>query len=223
MANVTIMGADYQNVNEIYLKDTDTGDELKFVLKVTPTRVLIIPEQTITVSSDATPLQFNAPLILGEKYFYAINGVERTQLAWNDNVVALGSSPNEGEIGYINGNTYFFVDSDAQYGTYTIKVEQDVSGDISTTLVIPEQTINATETYNSIANFAEQFVVGEQYIYTVDGESHTTVARDLYGSVAIWADNTPWLFEYDRGMYFTVNDSSAYGSHVIKVEKVLSS
>lgn len=129
MANVTIMGADYQNVTEIYLKDTDTGDELKFVLEVIPTSEIIIPEQTI----------------------------------------------------------------------------------------------NATEPYNEITNFAEQFVVGQQYIYTVDGESHTAVARDLYGSVAIWADNTPWLFEYDRGMYFTVNDSSAYGSHVIKVEKVLSS
>lgn len=129
MANVTIMGADYQNVTEIYLKDTDTGDELKFVLEVIPTSEIIIPEQTI----------------------------------------------------------------------------------------------NATEPYNEITNFTEAFVIGEQYIYTVDGESHTAVARDLYGSVAIWADNTPWLFEYDRGMYFTVNDSSAYGSHVIKVEKVLSS
>lgn len=129
MANVTIMGADYQNVNEIYLIDTDTGDELKFVLEVVPTSEIIIPEQTI----------------------------------------------------------------------------------------------NATETYNVITNFTEAFVIGEQYIYTVDGESHTAVARDLYGSVAIWADNTPWLFEYDRGMYFTIRDSSAYGSHVIKVEKVLSS
>lgn len=129
MANVTIMGADYQNVTEIYLKDTDTGDELKFVLEVIPTSEIIIPEQTI----------------------------------------------------------------------------------------------NATEPYNEITNFTEAFVIGEQYIYTVDGESHTAVARDQYGSVAIWADNTPWLFDYDRGMYFTVNDSSAYGSHVIKVEKVLSS
>ena len=129
MANVTIMGADYQNVNEIYLKDTDTGDELKFVLEVVPTSMIIIPEQTI----------------------------------------------------------------------------------------------NASGTYNEIINFVEPLAIGEQYIYTVDGESHTAVARDLYGSVAIWADNTPWLFEYDRGMYFTVRDSSAYGSHVIKVEKVLSS
>ena len=129
MANVTIMGADYQNVNEIYLKDTDTGDELKFVLEVVPTSMIIIPEQTI----------------------------------------------------------------------------------------------NASGTYNEIINFVEPLAIGEQYIYTVDGESHTAVARDLYGSVAIWADNMPWLFEYDRGMYFTVRDSSAYGSHVIKVEKVLSS
>lgn len=129
MANVTIMGADYQNVNEIYLKDTDTGDELKFVLEVVPTSMIIIPEQTI----------------------------------------------------------------------------------------------NATEAYTKITNFVEPLVVGEQYIYTVDGESHTAVARDLYGSVGIWADNTPWLFDYDNGMYFIVNDSSAYGSHVVKVEKVLSS
>lgn len=129
MANVTIMGAEYQNVNEIYLIDTDTGDELKFVLEVIPTSEIIIPEQTV----------------------------------------------------------------------------------------------NATETYNEITNFTEAFVIGEQYIYTVDGESHTAVARDLYGSVAIWADNTPWFFEYDRGMYFSIYDSSAYGSHVIKVEKVLSS
>ena len=129
MANVTIMGADYQNVNEIYLKDTDTGDELKFVLEVVPTSVVIIPEQTI----------------------------------------------------------------------------------------------NATEAYTEITNFVEPLAIDEQYIYTVDGESHTAVARDLYGSVAIWADNMPWLFEYDRGMYFIVRDSSAYGSHVIKVEKVLSS
>ena len=32
MANVTIMGADYQNVNEIYLRDTDTGNEVTYAI-----------------------------------------------------------------------------------------------------------------------------------------------------------------------------------------------
>lgn len=93
------------------------------------------------------------------------------------------------------------------------------------TIVVTEQTITASSTYTSVTNYAEVLVIGEQYICTVDGvEYGPYYGVDLYGSVAIGDINANgWLFEYDRGMYFTTYNSSLYGSHTVKVEKVVES
>lgn len=96
-------------------------------------------------------------------------------------------------------------------------------GGTTRTVVIPEQTIIADTTYNPITNFAEPLELGEQYVYTINGVEHTAYGVDLYGSVAIHSDNTPCYFEYDRGMYFTVNNSADYDTYTVKVEKIVES
>lgn len=98
-------------------------------------------------------------------------------------------------------------------------------GDSTRETVIPSQTITASTTYNPITNYAKELVLGEQYICTVDGvEYGPYYGIDSYGSVAIGDISTNmWVFEYDRGMYFTVQDTSLYGSHTVKVEKVVES
>lgn len=128
MANVTIMGADYQNVNEIYLKDADTGDELKFVLEVVPTTMIIIPEQTLSVSSAYTPIpNVVEALIEGETYIYTVNGAS-----------GQGTAKSQyGSIGFYvsndilfenaGGTMYFDVMDSSLYGSYTIKVEKVLS------------------------------------------------------------------------------------------------
>lgn len=97
----------------------------------------------------------------------------------------------------------------------------ETGGGTTRKIIIPEQTITASSTYNAISNYAEALVIGEQYICTVDGvEYGPYYGVDLYGSVAIGdVAVNGWVFEYDRGMYFSTYNSSLYGSHTIKVEQ----
>lgn len=129
MATVTIMGANYENVTEIYLKDADTGDELKFVLEVVPTREVIIPEQTITPTSDYTMVDFNAPLIADETYIYTVNGVEASgpaqSLYGSIYLNVRGYSSGTGvAFEFMNGNMYV----DTKLRTeITVKVEKTIT------------------------------------------------------------------------------------------------
>lgn len=129
MANVTIMGADYQNVNEIYLIDTDTGDELKFVLEVVPTREVIIPEQTITPTADYTMVDFNAPLIADETYIYTVNGVEASgsaqSLYGSIYLNVRGYSSGTG-VGFEYSNGVMYVDTKLRT-EITVKVEKTIT------------------------------------------------------------------------------------------------
>lgn len=103
-------------------------------------------------------------------------------------------------------------------------IEQISAGGSTRTIVIPEQTITAESEYTVIANYAEALVIGDEYICTVDGvEYGPYYGIDYYGSVAIGSRSANgWIFEYDRGMYFTAS-SSVYGTHTVKVEKNVSS
>ena len=97
-------------------------------------------------------------------------------------------------------------------GTYT-------GGGGTRTTVVPEQTINASDRYNQI-NFLAPLVVGETYIYTIDGVESETLAFDNYGSVAIGQPETTMGFEYANStMFFTVADSTLRTQHTIKVEQ----
>ncbi len=87
------------------------------------------------------------------------------------------------------------------------------------TTIVPEQTANYSERYNQI-NFVAPLVVGEVYIYTIDGVETQSMAFDNYGSVAIGSPETTIGFEYSNGtMYLSIADSSLRGTHAVKVEQ----
>lgn len=100
------------------------------------------------------------------------------------------------------------------------KVEGTGGGGGSTrTTIVPEQTANYSERYNQI-NFIAPLVVGEVYIYTIDGVESQSMAFDNYGSVAIGSPETTIGFEYANGtMYLSIADSSLRGTHTVKVEQ----
>lgn len=88
-------------------------------------RVTIVPEQTITVSSEYTYLEDAVPLVVDETYYCTINGIETKEVAWSDyGSPAIGKETERGEILWSNGAMVFAVSSSSQYGEYTIKVEQ---------------------------------------------------------------------------------------------------
>ncbi len=108
-----------------------------------------------------------------------------------------------------------FLLADGTIGTGT---NEGGSGGTRTTIV-PEQTGNYTERYNQI-NFIAPLVVGEVYIYTIDGVETQSMAFDNYGSVAIGSPETSIGFEYAGGtMYLSIADTSLRGTHTIKVEQ----
>lgn len=100
------------------------------------------------------------------------------------------------------------------------KVEGTASGGGSArTTIVPEQTANYSERYNQI-NFTAPLVVGEVYIYTIDGVESQGMAFDNYGSVAIGSPDTSIGFEYASGiMYLSIANSSLRTTHTIKVEQ----
>ena len=92
-------------------------------------------------------------------------------------------------------------------------------GGSTRTTIVPEQTANYSERYNQI-NFVAPLVVGEVYIYTIDGVESQSMAFDNYGSVAIGSPETTIGFEYANGtMYLSIADSSLRGTHTVKVEQ----
>lgn len=113
------------------------------------------------------------------------------------------------------GKIFYLADGTRAVGTRAVSDE-------SRTIIVPEQTITASSTYTVISSYAEALVLGEQYVYTINGIEYTAYAVDLYGSVVIRSSNSPGFFEYDRGLYFTVYDSAYYGTYTVKVEKIIS-
>lgn len=110
-------------------------------------------------------------------------------------------------------------------GTYDVtsyaSAEVSVSGGggSTRTTIVPEQTANYSDRYNQI-NFVAPLVVGEVYIYTIDGVESQSMAFDNYGSVAIGSPETTIGFEYANGtMYLSIADSSLRGTHTVKVEQ----
>lgn len=222
MANITIMGAEYQNVNEIYLRDTDTGEELKFVLEVIPTEIIIVSEQTITPTEDYTLLTSTEPLISGMRYSYTINGVERTGTAFDYyGSVILGNPDAYGDgtgaiFGSANGSTYF---STKLRTGFTVEVKKFVDSESTNTIIVPEFEVVASSTYTRIYSLGA-LTVGETYIYTIDGVESQSVAFENYGAVAIGSPASSIGFEYaNNTMYLSIGNSALYGTHTVKVEK----
>lgn len=100
------------------------------------------------------------------------------------------------------------------------KVEGTEGGGGTRTIIVPEQTINASSSYTPI-NYTSPLVLGEEYICTLNGVEYTRTAVDLYGSVVIVIANSEDLaIEYYNGtMYFDALQSSSYGTYTVKVEQ----
>lgn len=88
---------------------------------------IIIPEQTITVSSSYTQVQFNKPLVAGEEYICTVNGTTKTLTAadqWGSIFVLFS---NDFYFDYSDPSMFVDVSGSSQYGTYTVKVEKVTS------------------------------------------------------------------------------------------------
>lgn len=111
------------------------------------TIITIIPEQTITASSNYTQLTYTNPIVDGETYTVTINGTTSTLTAgaYNNSIyISLGSNL---YIEYTNNNAmYFDVYDSSKYGTYTVKVEKQSGGGGATLIT---KTITTNGTYNA--------------------------------------------------------------------------
>ena len=118
------------------------------------------------------------------------------------------------------------VQSDVASGKYFYlatgeKVEGTASGGGggTRTTIVPEQTANYTERYNQI-NFIAPLVIGEVYIYTIDGVESQSTAFDNYGTVGLGSPDTTIGFDYGNGvMYLSIADTSLRTTHTIKIEQ----
>lgn len=107
-----------------------TGERSVGTRDDSPKRETVIPEQTITTTSNYTPLEFDSPLEAGVTYIYTINGVEYTGVAQEQyGSIMLGrwtmyQDGTGGVFDYSNG--YMFFDTTGR-STYTVKVEKEAS------------------------------------------------------------------------------------------------
>ena len=107
-----------------------------------------------------------------------------------------------------------------QTGGGTVTFYENGGGGGSTrTTIVPEQTGNYSERYNQI-NFIAPLVIGEIYIYTIDGVESQSTAFDNYGTVGLGSPDTTIGFDYGNGvMYLSIADSSLRTTHTIKIEQ----
>ena len=134
-----------------------------------------------------------------------INGT--TYIDLSQDTVASASHIRQGYVGHLNDGT-------TVTGTY--------SG-ASTTTVIPQQTLSTPSEYTYITNYNEGLIAGESYVMTVDGVSETAIAIAEGGHPTVYF-NTDIYFVYANGsMLIGLENSSDYGSHTIKVEKIITS
>lgn len=98
------------------------------------------------------------------------------------------------------------------------KVEGTGGGGGERTIIVPEQTITVSGSYASLT-YNYELIVGETYIYTINGVEYTGVAVSLYGAPAIGGYATGYI-QYDRGMYFVREDTALpAGTYTVKVEQ----
>ena len=104
-------------------------------------------------------------------------------------------------------------------GTQATGTASGGGGGSTRTTIVPEQTANYTERYNQI-NFIAPLVIGEVYIYTIDGVESQSTAFDNYGTVGLGSPDTTIGFDYGNGvMYLSIADTSLRTTHTIKIEQ----
>ena len=74
-------------------------------------------------------------------------------------------------------------------GTQATGTASGGGGGSTRTTIVPEQTANYSERYNQI-NFVAPLVIGEVYIYTIDGVESQSTAFDNYGTVGLGSPDT---------------------------------
>ena len=156
MANYIATGTDLTAVANAIRTKGGTSESLSFpdgfisAIEAIPsgsTEISIIPEQTVTVSGSFTPIQFDAPLVVGETYSWSINGTTGTGTAISSSgdVLLIGIQ-NAVAFDYSSSSMYLAVSGSSYYGTYTIKVTQEASGP---TLITKSITQNGTYSASS--------------------------------------------------------------------------
>lgn len=109
------------------------------------------------------------------------------------------------------------------YSSVTVNIESSGGNETTRTTIVPEQTGNYTERYNQI-NFIAPLVVGEVYIYTIDGVESQSTAFDNYGTVGLGSPDTTIGFDYGNGvMYLSITDTTMRTTHTVKIEQESSS
>ena len=96
-------------------------------------------------------------------------------------------------------------------------IGQISGGGGTTTIIIPEQTINVSSSYTQI-QFNNPLVAGEEYVWTIDGVTGTLTAVSQYGSVFLLTTSMGIIFDYSApNMYVDTQSSQYYGTHTVKV------
>lgn len=99
------------------------------------------------------------------------------------------------------------------------KVEGTGGGGGSRTVIIPEQTVTVSGYYASLT-YVAPLVVGETYIYTINGNENTGNAVSMYGSIYLGNSTTGYFEFYNNQMYLNLEDTSlSPGTYTVKVEQ----
>ena len=119
------------------------------------TTVIVVPEQTKTVSSAYTQItNYTEAIIEGEEYIVTVNGGTNTFTAVNQyGSVYVGYTPAI-LIEWTGTQMYFDVMDSSLYGTYTIKLERITGGGGSTLI---EKSITANGVYNASDDSADGY------------------------------------------------------------------
>lgn len=92
-------------------------------------------------------------------------------------------------------------------------------GGVQTTIIVPEQTVTASGEDTQLTSNGN-LVVGDSYIVTLDGTVMAGTGVSRWGGVQILANTNIYAAYYNNVMYLEIEDSSLYGSHTIKVERI---
>ena len=92
-------------------------------------------------------------------------------------------------------------------------------GGVQTTIIVPEQTVTASAEDTRLTSNGN-LVVGESYIVTLDGVVMAGTGMSRWGGIQILTDGNIYAANYNNVMYLEIEDSSLYGSHTIKVERI---
>ena len=109
----------------------------------------VVPEQTVTSSSESTALTFTEAILLDQWYFVTIDGVKKVLTGdnlWGDIHCVYSYAKMHVESNTAGTRAYLDIFDSAYYGTHTVKVEKILSLDQA---ALGSKTITANGTYNA--------------------------------------------------------------------------